>query len=129
MSTKTCVVTGVGPGNGLALARRFAAGGYRVAMLARSAEKLRDFEREVPGSRTYPADVADAASVRDTFARIRADLRDAVDLFKGPIPEDDRTEFVQKVEQLADLIAWLRDHIASGKALDEELAALLEEGK
>ena len=74
MSSKTCIVTGVGPGNGLALARRFAAGGYRVAMLARSAEKLRDFGREIPGSRTYPADVADATAVRDAFARIRADL-------------------------------------------------------
>ncbi len=74
MSSKTCIVTGVGPGNGLSLARRFAAGGYRVAMLARSAEKLRDFGREIPGSRTYPADVADAAAVRDAFVRIRADL-------------------------------------------------------
>jgi len=74
MSSKTCIVTGVGPGNGLALARRFAAGGYRVAMLARSAEKLREFEREIPGSRTYATDVADAAAVRDAFARIRADL-------------------------------------------------------
>jgi len=74
MSSKTCIVTGVGPGNGLSLARRFAAGGYRVAMLARSAEKLRDFEREIPGSRAYPADVADATAVRDAFARIRADL-------------------------------------------------------
>jgi hypothetical protein len=63
------------------------------------------------------------------LSRIRADLRDAVDLFKGPIPDDDRAEFVQKVEQLADLIAWLRDHIASGKELDEELVALLEGGE
>ncbi len=74
MSTKTCVVTGVGPGNGLSLVRRFAAGGYRVAMLARSSEKLRDYEREVPGARGYPTDVGDGAAVQETFARIRADL-------------------------------------------------------
>ena len=33
---KTCVVTGVGPGTGSALVRRFAEGGYKVAMIARS---------------------------------------------------------------------------------------------
>ena len=37
MSERVCLVTGVGPGTGAALARRFAAGGYRVAMLARNA--------------------------------------------------------------------------------------------
>src|SRR5690349_8480562 len=74
MSTKTCVVTGVGPGNGLSLVRRFAAGGYRVAMLARSDEKLRDYERDVPGARSYPTDVGDGAAVRETFARIKTDL-------------------------------------------------------
>ena len=37
MSEKVCVVAGVGPGTGTALSRRFAAGGYRVAMLARDA--------------------------------------------------------------------------------------------
>ena len=31
-----CVVVGVGPGNGSAFARRFAAEGYAVALLARS---------------------------------------------------------------------------------------------
>jgi NAD(P)-dependent dehydrogenase (short-subunit alcohol dehydrogenase family) len=74
MASKVCVVTGVGPGNGAALSRRFASGGYRVAMLARSAEKLRDLERAIPGARGYPTDVSDAAAVRETFGRVRADL-------------------------------------------------------
>jgi NAD(P)-dependent dehydrogenase (short-subunit alcohol dehydrogenase family) len=34
--TPICAVAGVGPGNGAALARRFAAEGYAVALLARS---------------------------------------------------------------------------------------------
>ena len=33
---KICLVTGVGPGTGSAIVRRFAAEGYRVAMLARN---------------------------------------------------------------------------------------------
>jgi NAD(P)-dependent dehydrogenase (short-subunit alcohol dehydrogenase family) len=74
MANKVCVVTGVGPGNGAALVRRFAAAGYRVAMLARSAERLGDLERSIPGARAYPTDVADASAVRDTIARVRPDL-------------------------------------------------------
>ena len=34
------LLVGAGPGLGLAVARRFAAGGYRVTLVARSAERL-----------------------------------------------------------------------------------------
>jgi NAD(P)-dependent dehydrogenase (short-subunit alcohol dehydrogenase family) len=34
------LITGVGPGTGAAMARRFARGGYSVAMLARSRERM-----------------------------------------------------------------------------------------
>jgi len=34
------VVTGVGPGTGASIARRFARGGYSVAMLARNRDRL-----------------------------------------------------------------------------------------
>jgi len=69
-----CVVTGVGPGTGAALVRRFAAEGYRVAMLARDAAKLEALAREVPGTQGYPTDVSDPAQVQETFARIRSDM-------------------------------------------------------
>jgi NAD(P)-dependent dehydrogenase (short-subunit alcohol dehydrogenase family) len=74
MADKVCVITGVGAGNGAAFTRRFAAAGYRVAMLARSVERLREYEREIPGARAYPTDVADPAAIRATMARVRADL-------------------------------------------------------
>ena len=69
-----CVVTGVGPANGRALVRKFAEQGYRVAMLSRSAERLAEFEAEIPSSTAYATDVCDEAAVRATFARIRSDL-------------------------------------------------------
>ncbi len=72
--TRACVVTGVGPGNGASLSRRFAAAGYRVAMLARSEERLRELEAQIPGAKGYVTDVGDADAVRATFERIRADL-------------------------------------------------------
>ena len=43
----SCLITGVGPGTGTALARRFAAGGYRVAMLARDEERLKSLAADV----------------------------------------------------------------------------------
>ena len=48
MADKVCLVTGVGPGTGAALARRFGEG-YAVAMLARKAERLAELEKEIPG--------------------------------------------------------------------------------
>ncbi len=72
--TRVCVVTGVGPGNGASFSRRFAAAGYQVAMLARSEERLRELEAQIPGAKGYATDVGDADAVGKTFARVRADL-------------------------------------------------------
>lgn len=74
MSTKVCVITGAGPANGRALAEKFAAGGYSVALLARRLEPLRELERRVRGARGYCCDVGDEAAVAATFASIRRDL-------------------------------------------------------
>jgi NAD(P)-dependent dehydrogenase (short-subunit alcohol dehydrogenase family) len=74
MTNDVCVVTGVGPGTGAALVRRFAASGHRVAMLARSTETLGRLEAEVEGARGYACDVGDAGSVHDAFGRIRTEL-------------------------------------------------------
>src|SRR5262245_6044702 len=68
------VVSGVGPGTGAAITRRFAAGGYRVAMLARDGERLSALEHEIVGAHAYPCDVTDEAQLHASVARIRADL-------------------------------------------------------
>ena len=53
------IITGVGPGTGAAMARRFHDGGYQVAMLARTAERLAELEAELPNAFGVPCDVAD----------------------------------------------------------------------
>jgi NAD(P)-dependent dehydrogenase (short-subunit alcohol dehydrogenase family) len=71
---RVCAVVGVGPGNGAALARRFAAGGFAVALLARRTELSLEIASTLPAARAYACDVTDAESVRQAFAAIRADL-------------------------------------------------------
>ena len=71
---KICVITGVGPGTGSALARRFTAGGYRVAMLARNQQRLHALEAELDGAKGYGCDVSDPDQVERTAAAIERDL-------------------------------------------------------
>ena len=66
------LVTGVGPGTGASLVRRFAQGGYRVAMLARDRDRLKALEDEVPGAFAVPCDVADADALGHAIKRIGA---------------------------------------------------------
>lgn len=74
MSKPVCAVVGVGPGNGAALARRFASEGYAVALLARSTEVTAPLASELPAARAYACDVADPASVTSTFAAVARDM-------------------------------------------------------
>ena len=71
---KVVVVAGVGPGNGAALAKRFAGEGRRIAMLARSRDRADALAAEIEGARGYACDVGDKASVKACFAAIAAEL-------------------------------------------------------
>ena len=74
MPNPVAVVSGVGPGTGAAIARRFSRGGYAVAMLARSRDRLAGLEREIERSRAFPCDVTDEAELDRTLEAVRADL-------------------------------------------------------
>ena len=72
MTAKAALVTGVGPGTGLATVRRFVEGGFRVAMIARDAERLNAIATEVPGTLACPADVTDTAAFMAAIDRAEA---------------------------------------------------------
>ena len=59
------LVAGVGPGLGIAVATRFARAGYRVAMLARSRDRLAALAAQAPDRPVpIPCDLTDPAQVR-----------------------------------------------------------------
>ena len=68
------LITGVGPGTGAAVARRFSAGGYGVAMLARNGERLATLEREIANAKGYPCDVTDEVQLDAVIAAVQAEL-------------------------------------------------------
>lgn len=69
-----CAVVGVGPGNGAALARRFAGGGYAVALLARKRAFSAELASSLPDAQAFECDVSDAESIAAAFAAIRQQL-------------------------------------------------------
>ncbi len=69
-----CVVVGVGPGIGGALARKWANEGFQVALLSRSESTLAPFVDELDNAVAYPCDVTDPDAVKETFAHIERDL-------------------------------------------------------
>jgi NADP-dependent 3-hydroxy acid dehydrogenase YdfG len=56
------------------LVRRFAAEGYRIAMLARSADRLAALAEQVPSAKAYVCDVSDQAQVDAAVASVERDL-------------------------------------------------------
>lgn len=74
VSKRVCVVTGAGPGTGTALARRFADGGYHVALIARDAERLGGLQDQIANSRAYPCDVTDPEALKAASERIISEM-------------------------------------------------------
>jgi NADP-dependent 3-hydroxy acid dehydrogenase YdfG len=65
------IVAGVGPGTGSAIVRRFAKEGFRVIALARSPDRIRALEQELPDTHAVICDVSSESQVADTVANVR----------------------------------------------------------
>ena len=73
MTKQVCLVTGVGPGTGAAIVRRFATD-YDVAMLARNADRLDELAAEIPNAHAFACDVTDAIALQSTVAAVTEQL-------------------------------------------------------
>lgn len=71
-SKPLALVTGVGPGTGASVVRRFAEGGYSVAMLARDADRLAALANEIPDTIALPCDVSDADALKQAIDNVGA---------------------------------------------------------
>jgi len=76
MTKPVCVVAGVGPenGTGAEIARRFSTGNYRVAMIARDAQKLRSLADKLEDAEPYPCDIANLTALETTLSTIREEM-------------------------------------------------------
>ena len=74
MTAPVCLISGVGPGTGSALAKRFAEGGYRVALLARSEARLGALEKELANAKGYQCDVSDPAQMETVASAVEREL-------------------------------------------------------
>jgi len=71
---KIAIITGVGPGTGAALVRRFYAGGYTVVMVARDRKRLQEIEKDLPGTLGVCCDVGN----QEDFASALVDIEKRV---------------------------------------------------
>lgn len=70
MTKPLCIVAGVGPGNGLAFCKRFLKEGFRVAIVARSLERMTEYAQMDEKVFPFACDLSDPVAVANTFHQI-----------------------------------------------------------
>ena len=73
MPRPICLITGVGPGTGTAIARRFSEK-YDVAMLARNRDRLQSLRNENKNLYPYQCDVSDPEALKKTIDSVGKEL-------------------------------------------------------
>jgi NADP-dependent 3-hydroxy acid dehydrogenase YdfG len=104
--SRVAVITGASSGIGEATVRALAAGGYRVALLARRLDRITALADELAnGSIAIAADVTDRASLVAAADRVRLELggtavlvNNAGVMLLGPFSTDQRDDYRQMVE-------------------------------
>ncbi|WP_315796024.1 SDR family NAD(P)-dependent oxidoreductase [Paenibacillus sp. BIC5C1] len=75
---KTIVIIGAGPGLGLSLAKKFGENGFRVAVISRNAEKLKQIVSELQKltieAKSYVADITDMPALRQALQAVKQDF-------------------------------------------------------
>ncbi len=71
---RVAVITGVGPGLGAALARRFARDGFSLALIARSRHLIDQLAQELPSALPVTADVSKPADIASAIKEVQKEL-------------------------------------------------------
>ncbi|WP_239112171.1 SDR family NAD(P)-dependent oxidoreductase [Halomicronema sp. CCY15110] len=91
MMANLCVIVGMGEGNGMAIARRFAREGFEIVMLARNEQKLQSYQTTLAAdgitSHYFLADAGDAAALTAAFSTLQDQLgTPAVLIYNAAVP-------------------------------------------
>lgn len=74
------LLIGMGPGNGVSIAKRFGKEGFEILMVARNADKLNTYkaalEKEGISAQAYPADISDADAFMHLMEQIMTEHPD-----------------------------------------------------
>lgn len=103
---RVAVITGASSGIGAATARALAADGYRVALLARRADRIQALADELgDGAIAIEADVTDRASLVAAAERVKAEfggtdvlVNNAGIMLLGPFSSDQQEDYRQMIE-------------------------------
>lgn len=91
MTNDLCVIVGMGEGNGMAIARRFAREGFAIAMVARNQEKLQGYQATLQTegitAHYFLADAGDDAALTAAFTSLQTQLgTPAVLVYNAAVP-------------------------------------------
>jgi NAD(P)-dependent dehydrogenase (short-subunit alcohol dehydrogenase family) len=102
---KVALVTGASTGIGLATAVLLAGNGAKLALNARSEDKLEELSGELPGSAVFPADMSDESAVRtmvadvlEHFGRLDILINNAGRGLYGPLESIDTEDYRRLLE-------------------------------
>jgi short-subunit dehydrogenase len=110
---KAVIVTGASYGIGLATARLLAGRRARLALVARSGERLQELAAEIPGALALPADLSDLDAARDVvdrvqdrFGRVDVLINNAGQGYDAAIEKTDKVkfEYLLRLHVLAPLV-------------------------
>ncbi|MGW2052505.1 SDR family NAD(P)-dependent oxidoreductase [Streptomyces sp. NPDC001840] len=99
----TAVLIGAGPGLGIAMARRFGRGGYKIALVSRNPDRHHDALRELAGlgieAAAFAADVRDTAGLGAALDEIERNFGGIDFVYYGPSPHN-MTETQKPIDQI-----------------------------
>ena len=136
---KTILIAGYGPGISNAVAEKFGAEGFQVALVARNEERLAAGVKALAAkgvkAAAFPADFSDPATVKSTIGKVRAALGPITVLDWGLYKGGAGDLLAAKVEELGEVVAVATTSLlAAVQALlpdlraDKESAVLVTNG-